>query len=328
MSQWFEHADIPGHGNTEVSDTQNDPTVRTAREIPSQRFSVEPTLLRKIEKIWGKNLLPSTVRAEPYKVYLYGPGDRFQLHLDAPEKGLVGTFLLGLSSWVMQGGNFMIDGEQWYSPVRGAWAAFHTDVVPEITEVKYGYCGFIAFKIFHADPGYQNQLKLDDLNAGETPRLVGEALKRLTLPFGIEFTHYSKSMTEPTGFDALLLDVVRQLPDVSVHTIPILTAVKSVICFGDQSFSSNVYPLTDAHLDFLLSDADALKLDESNRWLDKLQLGNIPFYSLVQDSGKTWTSDVQDIIDGDVGTENSIYLNHAMVVLPVTSPNDQLLSSS
>ena len=76
--------------------TEIDSEVRNAREIPASEFEVEPEFLGEIQELWGKHFLPRVVRAEPYKIHLYGPGGHFKSHRDTPETGLVGTFLVGL----------------------------------------------------------------------------------------------------------------------------------------------------------------------------------------------------------------------------------------
>jgi hypothetical protein len=41
---------------------------------PPDEFSVDKELLDRIEAAWAESFLPRKVRAEPYKIHLYGPG--------------------------------------------------------------------------------------------------------------------------------------------------------------------------------------------------------------------------------------------------------------
>ena len=77
-------------------ETKVDHEVRNAREISASEFQVKPKFLRQIQKLWKEHFLPLNVRAEPYKIHLYGPGGHFKSHRDTPETGLVGTFLVCL----------------------------------------------------------------------------------------------------------------------------------------------------------------------------------------------------------------------------------------
>jgi hypothetical protein len=96
LHDWFEHSAISGYGDMRSLQTKVDSEVRNAREIPASEFEVEPEFLKQIQNLWSAHFLPRSVRAEPYKIHLYGPGGHFKSHRDHPEKGLVGTFLVGL----------------------------------------------------------------------------------------------------------------------------------------------------------------------------------------------------------------------------------------
>ena len=93
---WFEHSAISGYGDMQSFETKVDSEVRHAREIPASEFEVQPKVLEKIQNLWGKHSLPRKLRAQPYKIHLYGPGGHFKSHLDTPETDLFGTFLIGL----------------------------------------------------------------------------------------------------------------------------------------------------------------------------------------------------------------------------------------
>jgi hypothetical protein len=81
---WFEHAAISGYGDMQALETKVDDEVRSAGEIPAE-FSVETTLLEQILAKWATHFLPRKVRAEPYKIHIYGHEGHFKSHRDTPE---------------------------------------------------------------------------------------------------------------------------------------------------------------------------------------------------------------------------------------------------
>lgn len=96
LKKWFDNAPQAGYGDVRAQETKVDLIVRDAHEITKDEFEVESALLGKIVELWGKHFFPTRVRAEPYKINVYGPGGHFKPHKDTPEKNLVGTFLVGL----------------------------------------------------------------------------------------------------------------------------------------------------------------------------------------------------------------------------------------
>lgn len=102
----------------------------------------------RIQKLWKEHFVPGNVRAEPYKIHIYGPGGHFKSHRDTPEKDLVGTFLVGLGDTSSSSaGNFRI-AEKTSRAERCSWVAFHPDVIHEVTKLVDGYRAVIAFKMF------------------------------------------------------------------------------------------------------------------------------------------------------------------------------------
>jgi hypothetical protein len=99
LRQIYDAAAHASFGDLKAMETRVDPLVRSGREVDTSGFSVSPELCRWVEKTWAEHFLPANVRAEAYKINLYGPGDRFATHRDTPEKDLVGTFLLALGGW-------------------------------------------------------------------------------------------------------------------------------------------------------------------------------------------------------------------------------------
>ena len=87
---------ISGYGDMQSLETKVDSEVHNAHEIPASEFEVKPEFLQYIQNLWKEHFLPRSVRAEPYKIHLYGPGGHFKSHCDTLEMGLVGTFLVSL----------------------------------------------------------------------------------------------------------------------------------------------------------------------------------------------------------------------------------------
>ena len=142
LHDWFENSAISGYGDMQSLETKVDYEVRNAREIPASEFEVEPTFLQDIQKLWSEH---RSVRAEPYKIHLYGPGGHFKSHRDTPETGLMGTFLVGLGDTSSaSSGHFRI-GNKMLKADRGDWVAFHPDVPHEITKLEDGYRAVLAF---------------------------------------------------------------------------------------------------------------------------------------------------------------------------------------
>src|SRR3984885_254861 len=133
LPEWLKHAAVSSYGDVRNQDTKIDLDVRNACEIPSDEFSVDKELLDRIEAAWAERFFPRKVRAEPYKIHLYGPEGHFKSHRDTPEMNLVGTFLLGLGDTVQNDwdakGNLVVGGIE-NGLVAGpcSWVAFHPDV--------------------------------------------------------------------------------------------------------------------------------------------------------------------------------------------------------
>jgi hypothetical protein len=139
--------------------------VRNARELSADddEFTVTEDVLRRVEQLWASRLEPQRVRAQAYKINIYGPGGRFLLHRDTPERALVGTFLLMLygddSRYALVcHPPFPLHAGQacyWYGAHSG-WCAFYPDVPHSVEPRESGpHCGGVritlAFKIFAAD---------------------------------------------------------------------------------------------------------------------------------------------------------------------------------
>jgi hypothetical protein len=301
-------------------ETKIDSEVRNAREIPASEFEVKPEFLEQIQNLWKEHFLPRSVRAEPYKIHLYGPGGHFKSHRDTPETGLVGTFLVGLGDTSSAStGHFRI-GDKALRADACSWVAFHPDIPHEVTKLENSYRAVMAFKLFRM---------ADNDSDGTLPAELEARMKRILdqvpAPFGLFTTHqYSIGTTELIGFDALLSACARSRNDTQVHMLPVVTKFNGEAFYDDESESvirSRVYPFTGAHVDILLKE-DVVQTKEV-QWLDGLS--DIPFYTWdLKASSVTWMEDYPEGAgytgnEADSSREDSIYLSYAILFLPRTS---------
>jgi 2OG-Fe(II) oxygenase superfamily len=320
LHDWFENSAISGYGDMQSLETKVDHEVRNAREIPASEFEVKPEFLQYIQKLWGEHFLPHSVRAEPYKIHLYGPGGHFKSHRDTPETGLVGTFLVGLGDTSSAStGHFHI-GNKMLKARAGSWVAFHPDVPHEITKLEDGYRAVMAFKIFRAKNGSE------DVLPAKLEARMKTILDQIPTPFGLFTTHqYSIGTTRLNGFDALLSAYARSRHDTQAHMLPVVTEFNGEAFFEEQSESvttSRVYPFTGAHVDMLLN-RNVVQAKKEVQWLD--ELSDIPFYTWdLKASSEVWQEDYPEGTgftgnEADSSREDSIYLSYAILFLPRTS---------
>ena len=317
LHDWFKHSAISGYGDMLSLETKVDSEVRNAREIPASEFEVKPEFLKKIQDTWGEHFLPRDVRAEPYKIHLYGPGGHFKSHRDTPETGLVGTFLVGLGDTSSTSeGNFRV-GDKTLRAERLSWVAFYPDVVHEVTKLEDGYRAVMAFKIFRSDD------KPDILPS----HLEGQAKKildQIPVPFGLLMTHqYSMGTTSLSGFDALLSSYARSRDDTQAHMLPVVTSFSGEAYDnpedGENFSTSRVYPFTRAHVDILLK-KNVEQAKKEVEWLNGVS--GIPFYTWdLKKTLEVWSEDHPDGAnytgnEADSSREDSVYLSYAILFLP------------
>ncbi|KAJ8490231.1 hypothetical protein ONZ51_g2453 [Trametes cubensis] len=342
LKKWFEGAAVSGYGDVQEQVTKVDEEVRAAREIPSSEFEVEPELLRRIEQIWCEHFVPgSDVRAEPYKIHLYGPGGHFQSHRDTPQRGLVGTFLLGLGdpSW---GGGFVIDGQS-MGAGPGEWCAFYPDVPHEVHRLYNGYRASIAFKIFRKPSATGEAAKTREVRAQ-----VLEIVKKLEAPYAILLEHkYGLSTQQFSGFDAIMTECARSVPSVRTYHIPVV--VTSYASWGSHhpnnsskdwhmGCSTNVFPFARGYIDYLTG--HRVPSDPYLRrfhtfcgcpWLEGVR--DLPFFSLdlslstlpIRENERETCNLLGN--EAQEWEEDSVYLSFALIVLLAPAPgtsNDDL----
>lgn len=254
LRQLYEAAAPAAFGDMKAMETRIDPLVRSGREIASHGFSVSPELCRWVERTWAEHFVPKNVRAEPYKVNLYGPGDRFATHRDTPEKNLVGTFLVALGGWgpPCQGGGLVVHdtaGTYRWDGVRG-WAAFIPYLAHEVEPITFGARATIAFKVFATsnDRG--------DESVAFDEALLEEAANRIALcrnengQVGVLLSFaYSLNGTALCGRDLFIYRALEQLG--RVESIPVAVHMEAKAPSSDAGYWSTharVYSLTQENL--------------------------------------------------------------------------------
>jgi hypothetical protein len=274
LSSWFEKSNVSGFGDVRALETRVDVSVRSAREIPADAFSVPPNLLSELESIWANAFYPSRVRAEPYKVHLYGPSGFFEPHRDTPQTGLVGTMLVGLGDTKSSAALYV--GKQtgyWrdsFAATRGSWVAFYPDVAHKVVAVKDGFRAVVAFKMFavsddtlslkrkrgedHPSPAFQAPTPV--FSTIQTK--VANALSKIPAPFGLLLAHkYCIGTQQPSGFDAALLEAAKTLPARDSYLLPVVVEMSGLSAdwfrAKDRRTSSKVYPLTSAHVSAIIA---------------------------------------------------------------------------
>lgn len=315
------------YGQVSTLRTIVDETIHKAKQIDASNFSVSETFISKVEEFWGDHFHPAKVRAEPYKIKLYSPDGMFRTHKDTPETGLVGTFLVGLTSPYLEEDHLKLDGSRTWSSINGSYCAFYTDVVHQVLPLPnsrssdlnqaYPTRGTIAFKIF-ALPSPQPVLEIFD----ETVMALNSSVR----PFGILLRHsYTTECRQGLlkGADAALYQALTQLERVKIHVIPVLTdfqlerEISEEIPRADLSyFQVKVYPFSEIMIRACLADPeDAAAVPPY--WPPNLR--KIPFLTtkgwneraltLKNDPGADYTGN-----DSRPAEEHSIYLSAAIIV--------------
>ncbi len=343
LRQWYSNASASGYGDVREQVTKIDESVRTAREIGTSEFTVEDELLRRVENIWKEQFVPGCdVRAEPYKIHLYGPGGHFDTHRDTPQKDLMGTFLVGLGD---TSGGLKIDGENIIIQAGpGSWFAFYPDVLYPVTKLSRGYRAMIAFKIFRTSSA-TDLGDSDTQKAAEVRRRVEEVVSQLEAPYGILLEHkYCLGTDEFSGFDGLLVNAVRahSAGRFDVRHLPVVVSSWSV--WGSQSddpyeeyavhCSTHVYPFTNGHIDFLNTGVDEKSWAGVSHeacgcaWLEGVE--DVQFYT-VDLSQRTMFPFKHEKsgtcchlgYEAQEWREDSVYLSYALLVLSKTIAKEE-----
>ncbi|GBE86780.1 hypothetical protein SCP_1000220 [Sparassis crispa] len=350
LKKWFENGAVSGFGDVRAQETKVDANVRDAREIPASEFSISPNLIEQVEKCWGDHFVPGSVRVEPYKIHMYGPGGKFKAHRDTPEMNLVGTFLVGLGDTTKKGCLFIgndiygTDEDDGHEATRGSWIAFHPDVQHKVAEIESGYRAVIAFKLFRKEIEEGRQTSV-------VRKKMEKVLEKMQAPYGVLLAHeYCIGTTMLCGLDNILNEAahaIAQKKKLNIHFLPVLAKVTAeAYRTGDMeevNADAKVYPFTQAHVESLLKeverkataryqfekefpgDKDENEQDSGSNLVEIKWLVNavdIPFYSVDYDKAAvTWTRIEEEGAeytgnDAKPYTEDSIYFSYGMIVLP------------
>ncbi|KAI0045582.1 hypothetical protein FA95DRAFT_116947 [Auriscalpium vulgare] len=135
LARLFANAAASAYGDMRDHETKPvDSTVRQAREISASEFTVAPALLERVCALWAGRLGPQNVRAEPDKIHLFAEGGPFDMQLDTPERGLVGTFLLGAGDSTGEE-SFELTAQREYSPSASRrWPLWDSDEEDDVMD--------------------------------------------------------------------------------------------------------------------------------------------------------------------------------------------------
>lgn len=254
LRRLYDAADPAAFGDMRTMETRVDPLVRSGREISSERFSVSPVLCEWVAQTWATHFQPESVCVKPYKINLYGPGDRFTMHRDTPENNLVGTFLLAFSGWgePCSGGGLVVHDEVGSFRWDGAsgWAAFVPYLPHEVEPVMSGARVTLAFKVFAAEETKAaGQSQFDEA-------LLEEAVNRIALcrnergQVGVLLKYaYSLNGTALCGTDRFIYRALERLG--TVKSVPVAVHIEAEAKNENTYYwrsLANVYTLTDENL--------------------------------------------------------------------------------
>ncbi|KAI0046520.1 hypothetical protein FA95DRAFT_1559979 [Auriscalpium vulgare] len=353
LRKLFNNAAISGYGDVLSQKTKVDAHVRDARDIPASEFSVSQSLLDTVSQLWSKNFGQEDVKAEPYKIHLYGPDGHFEAHRDTPETDLVGTFLVGIgdstgnkhlelglgaTDWYRRGGTS--DELPSYAANPGQWVAFYPDVPHRVTRIWQGYRAVIAFKVFRqaaslaaatpasvlpaaaaaaptAEPG-----NLAATKSGELER-VKAVTDKLTAPFGLLLERkYCMGTERLNGLDAVVYEALATRDGHSAHLLPVVIKWSAEVYknyeeggFDMQTYTALVYPFTAAHVDAIS------RADTSFGKIGKVDDPAASDESLAwPPSTFEWSHKHEDPVahtgnESRPYSEDSIYLSYAVVLL-------------
>jgi len=315
LRQLYEAAAPASFGDMKAMETRVDPLVRSGREIASHGFSVSPELCRWVERTWAEHFVPRNVRAEPYKINLYGPGDRFATHRDTPEKDLVGTFLVALGGWgpPCQGGGLVVHdtaGTYRWDGARG-WAAFIPYLPHEVEPITSGARATIAFKVFSTNnDGGDESVAFDEA-------LLEEAADRIALcrnengQVGVLLAFaYSLNGTALCGRDLFIYRALERMG--RVESIPVAVHMEAKADSSEVVYWSSqarVYSLTQ---DNLARVTKGFKQPADNRLLIPF-IPTAPGHEVYKDSHASveWAGNYAEPANVD-----TLYVQRALIVTP------------
>ena len=332
VERWYNAAKNSGFGNVSAQETQQNPMIRSSRELDATQFNVEQTTLDFIAEIWARHLTPQKVNVQPYKLVIYGPGDHFTWHKDTPETNLCGTFLISIFSDCAPRDVFEIlqngVSKTWHHELH-EWCAFYPDTPHRVSPLVSGYRAILSFKVFAQDSDFitedlarEKSLKMDGLldeiaKSTRTIKSLGILLKH----------HYGYNSKSVYGCDEILLKYLKD-QDLRVDLKLVLIHMKAVgpnpsFASEKRSVKSSVYYLTDDALDVVRQ-----KLRESASPPSKRRRKNpqnnsgegIVFIDGVRrNKSGLWESQLQQAAENTgnesrPSAEDSVYVRYAAVI--------------
>ena len=330
VERWYNSANNSSFGNVAAQQTQQDPKVRSSRELDATQFTVEQKTLDRIAKIWAKHLTPESVTVQPYKLVIYGPGDHFTWHKDTPEEKLCGTFLISIFSDCKPKDVFEIlqngVSKTWLHE-KDEWCAFYPDTPHRVRALVSGYRAILSFKVFAQDSDFTRD------KSSKSEGLMDEIMKGIKKVKSIGILlkhHYGYNSKSVYGCDQILL---KHLKDrgLKVELKPVLIHMNGVgpdhydRRSNKSSVESSVYYLTDDALDVVRqklrgkSSPPAKRRRKSQKSLENSQ-ENIVFIDGVRmNKSGLWVSQIDEAAE-NLGnesrphSEDSVYVRYAAVI--------------
>ena len=324
FSRIYDAASPATFGDLASMETRVDPLVRSGRELPAGRFKVSADLCTWVEQTWAKYFQPANVRAEPYKINIYGPGDRFAPHRDTPEAGLVGTFLVALGGWgtPCDGGGLAVHDvcgcHRW--DATAGWAAFHPFLTHEVEPVAAGARMTVSFKVFaNGHDTIRRGHTLNEAMLAEAAELIALCRNALGQVGVLLSFAYSLNCTSLYGRDLIMYRILERLG--TVESIPV--AVHLAASARESYYwaaDAEVYALSPENLDCVLKSDDGGKNSAKSAAPAPMSIPFIPSARghLIYDNSKPaseWTGNYAEPANVD-----TLYVHRALVVTTSSAP--------
>ncbi|KAJ3044074.1 hypothetical protein HDV00_003178 [Rhizophlyctis rosea] len=156
------------------SNTVIDPAVRKALALEPSNFAMTKPIIGAATLNTIKQALmprPDEIKAELYKLNVYGPGGHFKSHVDTPSKNMFGSLVVCLPS-PFAGGEFVVRGPRdkeivldWGLNAHNLtqWVAFFSDCEHEIRPVTTGHRITLTYNL-HLNGGESVATKSAEVN--------------------------------------------------------------------------------------------------------------------------------------------------------------------
>lgn len=312
----YDKASPATFGDLAAMETRVDPLVRSGRELVAGKFAVSPQLCDWVGRTWSQHFQPPNVRVEPYKINIYGPGDRFAMHRDTPEAGLVGTFLVALKAWgpPCEGGGLAVHDaggcHRWGG--GSGWAAFHPYLPHEVAPVAEGARMTVAFKVFATDEGATSP-DFDDAVVAEAAQRVAVCCNELGQVGVLLSFAYSFNGSSLCGRDVLIHRILAKLG--TVESVPVAVRIAAKPESPDAfywSTEANVFSLRPENLTAIL-DPEAPSRRAPSPWP---RISFIPLtsgHAIYDRSSQSidWTGNY-----AEPANVNTLYVHRALIMSP------------